>query len=586
MRSRKKALVIRYGAYGDIIHCSPVIRALAEDGFEVTFEYNLKGRQLLAYHPYISHHRLFEPCSGENKDKPIEWLYERWDRIGKEYDKVVNFYHTLEYGMIAMEGTPEWDLPKEERHKRFNKNFYDHQLAVAGYPHITGRVGEIFYPEYEHQIVKKYLAKFEGKFVLLYNLAGTGLHKVYPFAQSLFNEFLVRHKNVIIITTGDVTCQRLEWVHPRVVNKAGRIPFRQALLLSKYVNCVVGCETGLLCGAGMWGTPKVHLLTAASKENLTKYDENDYSLESPAECAPCHKGPYKYIGCPFDKSFNLPVCVFHKRERVLSQIEKIYERWADERARDSVSVGDVVVNIFERKPCPLCGGKRDAKVVVNGDYNYYHCSKCGIAFTEWENIRMDTYDSVYHLKYQGDISRKAYQYTYSKIMPLVRVNLNGATYPKNFLDIGCVNKTILDRAKDDGFTTYGMDINKHSSPKEPHRFILGNFEDVKVDTKFLVIWASHIFEHFRFPIEALKKLYSILYPTGVAFISMPDIESVDWQHPEVFPHWTPTEHHILWERKAFEREAEKAGFVVRYSVNNQDRNFICWGDMHVILQKV
>jgi ADP-heptose:LPS heptosyltransferase/SAM-dependent methyltransferase len=584
---KKRALIIRYGAYGDIIHCSPVIRALKEDGFEVTFEYNYKARQLLAYHPYINHHRLFEPSLPQYKDKPLEWLYERWEKISKGFDKVVNLYRTLEYGMIAMEDMPEWNWNKEERHKKFNKNFYDHQLAVAGYSHITGRVGEIFYPEHEHNFIKNYLKQFEDNFVVLYNFSGTGLHKVYPFPQTLLTEFLTTHPKAVVITTGDKDCQKLEFYHPRVINKAGRIPFRQALLLAKYVDCAVGCETGLMCGVGMWGTSKVHLLTAASKENLTKYDKNDYSLESPAECAPCHKGPYGYKGCPKDEKLGLPICVFHKKELILEQMEKIYQEWLKNKPQDYVGgSGEIIVNIFQKRPCFLCGKKREAKVNVNNEYNYYYCDKCGIAFTEWNNIRMDVYDEFYYKKYQGEISRKAYNYTYDNIMPKILVHLNGSKYLRQFLDLGCISEVILNRAKDDGFLTFGLDVNKHIhfTPNK-HIFLQGNFEDMTIKSKFLVIWASHIFEHFKEPLRALEKAGDLLYPGGLIFISMPDITFVDWDKPHQFPHWTPNEHHIMWKREAFNRAAEKRGFEVVYSANNQDKNFICWGDFHTILKK-
>ena len=569
---------------GDIIHCSPVIRALKDDGFEITFEYNYKGLQLLRYHPLIDHHRFFEPCSPEYRDKPVEYLYERWEKLGKDYDKVVNLYRTLEYGMIVMEDMEEWKWSKEERHKRFNKNFYDHQLAVAGYPHITGRVGEIFYPEHEHQFIKNYLKPYreKGFFIILYNLSGTGLHKVYPFPQRLFSQFLSRHKDVVVLTTGDKTCQILEWEHPRVHKKAGKIPFRQALLLAKYVDCVIGCETGLLVGAGMWGTPKIMLLTAASKENLVKYDKNDYSLESPAECAPCHKGPYKYIDCPRDKRTGLPLCVFHNEEKILERMEEIYKRWCKERKKNYTAIdADVIVQIRRKKQCPLCTKKREVKVIVN-DCEYAYCEKCGIAFTDWENIKPAVYDAFYYAKYQTETSRKAYEYTYSKIMRYILANLKGAR--GNFLDIGAINSVILDKAKEDGFTTYGLDINPQSK-NEKHNFYIGDFEKIDIKERFLVIWASHILEHLKDPLKALQKIKDLLVDGGIAFISMPNLEFVDWNSPEQFKHWIPSEHYIMWDREKFVKRAKDMGFEVLYSANNDDRNFICWGDMHNIFRK-
>jgi ADP-heptose:LPS heptosyltransferase len=102
------------------------------------------------------------------------------------------------------------------------------------------------------------------------------------------------------------------------------MPFRQALLITKYVNCVIGCESGLMIGASMWYTPTIMLMTAASIESHCKYNPNDYSIQSPAYCSPCYKGPYQYRGCPH-KNGN-PLCVYFNVVDIINKIKQIYER--------------------------------------------------------------------------------------------------------------------------------------------------------------------------------------------------------------------------------------------------------------------
>ena len=50
-----------------------------------------------------------------------------------------------------------------------------------------------------------------------------------------------------------------------VVHRSGRMPFRQALLMARYMDLVVTPETGLGIGAGAYGTPKIMLLTIAEE---------------------------------------------------------------------------------------------------------------------------------------------------------------------------------------------------------------------------------------------------------------------------------------------------------------------------------
>ena len=77
---------------------------------------------------------------------------------------------------------------------------------------------------------------------------------------------------------------------------------RDSLLVTKYVDLVISPDTGILHGAGCFDTPKIGLLTSTSKENITKYFKNDYSLESTVECSPCFRIiDLPEIQCPMSK---------------------------------------------------------------------------------------------------------------------------------------------------------------------------------------------------------------------------------------------------------------------------------------------
>jgi hypothetical protein len=75
----------------------------------------------------------------------------------------------------------------------------------------------------------------------------------------------------------------------------------------------------------MWDVPTIQLLTATSKLAHCKHSKNDYSLQSPARCSPCYKGPYMYYGCPTKDL--LPLCVYFETDKILTQVEAIHARF-------------------------------------------------------------------------------------------------------------------------------------------------------------------------------------------------------------------------------------------------------------------
>jgi len=348
----KKVLISRFGAYGDHLHASHLPRLLKErEGFDyVAFEYNTKGAEIYENNPFIDEHIFFEPASEPVRRMPFHMLEKRWAVLSQGYDRFINLRNSIEYAYIAMEDQADYYMSDEHRRAKFGgHNYYDQTTIWAGYPQHVGVVGELYFSEEEEAIVQKlYRREYSGKFVVIANLSGTSKHKLFYNAEAIVKQFLAWHSDAVCITVGDEDCRNVvEFKGERIINRCGnfnekgeyeggtRYPFRQAMLMTKYAGAVVGCESGLMVAATLLGAPTVQLMTAASIKNHGGDFPNDLSIQSPAACSPCHKGPYEYIGCPTFEHLGLkyPICIKFDPNQVLSRLEMAYQRWSDRRDR-------------------------------------------------------------------------------------------------------------------------------------------------------------------------------------------------------------------------------------------------------------
>jgi len=238
--------------------------------------------------------------------------------------------------------------------------------------------------------------------------------------------------------------------------------------------------------------------------------------------------------------------------------------------------------------CPLCGmthpvtvlgvvrdkqGKR--KQVPDKGYSFCNCNN--IWFTDWSNMDQDCYDESYKDRYDNPITSKAIA-AYSRYFPMLE-NV------KKFLEIGCINEALLDKAKEQGWDTFAADINPTVQGK--HTRITCNVEDKKSLEnlpKMDVIWASHIFEHFKDPIQVAFELKYKLNKGGYLFVAMPDPWFINFNKVYDWDHWAIREHHILWDMDSFCDVLIKLGYKLVMSKRNCLTDMICNRDYHLLFQ--
>lgn len=302
----KKALVIRLGAYGDMIIATPALKKIKELGYYVILNTGKRGTDVFKNNPNVDEYIFYDD------EQPPDSLDDYWKGLRERVnpDLYINFSESLECNVAIHPIQPAYNYTKRERIALADRNYYDAtetwlqekaELKDGRLPQLDlQKLPELFFAEEEVKAAQDCLKP--GKYNILWQLSGSGKQKVYPWADFVIGEVLKNYENVHFITTGDERCQMLESItDEEITNLSGRISVRTAFCLTSMVNLVVSPDTGVLHASGCYETPKIGILGHTTRENITKYFKNDYSVEAQCDCAPCMRLIYDIdLQCPIE----------------------------------------------------------------------------------------------------------------------------------------------------------------------------------------------------------------------------------------------------------------------------------------------
>ena len=326
-KPHKRALVLRWGAYGDHVFATVLYPVLKEEGYAVHLHCKESALPIVKANPHIDR-VIVEPAGDKWNDNPD--LENYWNELGSKYDRFINLSGSVESNLLFVNDSVQASLSKHKRHQYANHNYWDEQFIIAGYPDIKGRRGEIYLTPREDSWGREFKRK-HGKFLVVWSLSGSSFHKVYPFTEEVARAFLGNHPDAHMVLTGDGFCKMLTWSGPQVTDYTGG-SIREAIVLTKYANLVIGTETGLLNAASCFDTPKIVMLSHSTVENWTKYWTNTTALSANVSCQPCHILHYELNTCPVDAVTRAPICMAALDKRVvLAAMEVEYDKWRSER---------------------------------------------------------------------------------------------------------------------------------------------------------------------------------------------------------------------------------------------------------------
>lgn len=325
----KKAMIVRIGAYGDMLIISPVVDHLFKQGYDVILYTGKRGKEVYKHDPRIKEFVNHDEATPISKlDDVIEQA-----RTKIKPDLIFNLTASIEQDLALHPSQPEYVYPKQERADLCNKNYYEHTVEKCKIDHLSLASNQlrpsIAFSQEELKKAKETMK--EDMFNVVWALSGSGRNKVWPWAEYVWNELVKKHPDVHVITIGDERCQILEdftssLPQENVTMLSGKINIRESFALTSVCDLVISPDTGVLHASGCFETPKVGLLGHTTKENITKHFLNDFSLEADCECAPCFYLIYDHnIQCPVEQISGSAWCmgVGLQAERVLKHIDSV-----------------------------------------------------------------------------------------------------------------------------------------------------------------------------------------------------------------------------------------------------------------------
>lgn len=179
--------------------------------------------------------------------------------------------------------------------------------------------------------------------------------------------------------------------------------------------------------------------------------------------------------------------------------------------------------------CSFCGFKNIKFLFSMGNYKLFHCEKCGLVFFSPlpSDLVIDNYYFNYLEKYHNKFlieNNKILEYKKLRWGKRIEKIKTFKKAPASILDIGCSTGIFLTTARENGYSTTGVEISKQEAKVARATF------KIKVFTKSLeklnfkkesfdIITMWDVFEHVKDPIGLIQESKRILKKNGILAIS-------------------------------------------------------------------
>lgn len=308
----KRACVVRYGAFGDVLQASSVFAGLKDLGYHVTVFASPPGSDVIRHDDNIDNLVLFDKDQVPNANLVDFW---RWQ--AKNFDKFVNLSESVEGTFLALPDRIQHTWPPSLRHKLMDKNYLEHQHAIAGVVHKPQV--HFYATSEEKQWARKTRSKMGQGPVVMYSLSGSSVHKTWAGLDSIIAGIMIHYPTAHVVLVGGPECVILEqgWENELRVHKtSGKWSIRQSLSFLDQCQLVIGPETGVLNAASCVPVSKIVFLSHSSHENLTRdwlnvtpiWSKRTSCPKRPEGVPACHMLHYGWAHCKMDEGTSTAQC--------------------------------------------------------------------------------------------------------------------------------------------------------------------------------------------------------------------------------------------------------------------------------------
>jgi len=201
----------------------------------------------------------------------------------------------------------------------------------------------------------------------------------------------------------------------------------------------------------------------------------------------------------------------------------------------------------------------------------YICQNCKLYITGKSQNELDAILSTYYESDFWDINRKNGmndEHTDNYSQGRVRLwksqfkYLNSFLKKSEILEIGSGHGESLLEFDKLNYNVTGIEPDKKNVQHlkqilKKCKIIESTAEDFQLETKFDLVWMSHVFEHLSNPLEFLKRLKKNIKNNGILFIEVPNVEKEN-----DYRTFTKTPHAYNYSAKSLQNILEKSGYEI------------------------
>ena len=227
--------------------------------------------------------------------------------------------------------------------------------------------------------------------------------------------------------------------------------------------------------------------------------------------------------------------------------------------------------------CELCGSQDIAHLFIKDNFNIVRCRQCSLYFVYPQESKENfekRYSSAdyFHTRFVEKFGYGNYaQCKYLGDLWFGRMLKEIEKYCPNkgkVLDVGCAFGYFLLQAKKSGWEIYGLEPSSYAVDYAHKNFSLdiqlGKLEEnTYPDNYFQVITLFDVFEHFNSPIEALRQTHRLLEPSGLLYITTPNVSGfLRRLMGRFWFHFKPLEHTFFFSPSTIRQYLTKSNFEI------------------------